>query len=240
VAITAKEAKLTPYLTPCYHARNERYSLALLVHGMDSLTQIDREVSVCTDCPLSRERNKAVPGEGPENAEVMLIGEAPGSNEDKQGRPFVGAAGNVLQELLGLGKLRREDVYITNTVKCRPPHNRDPMPGELAACRKYLDRQIEVISPKVLVTLGRHALTSFLPNETISKARGRPRNVNGSTLFPIYHPAAALYQQSLRKVIEEDIMKLPALIEELSSVEEGVPPPADDETATGGEQLSMF
>jgi DNA polymerase len=206
---------------------------------MDNLTQIDREVSVCTDCPLSRERIKAVPGEGPENAEIMLIGEAPGFNEDKQGRPFVGAARHVLEELLAVAKLRREDVYITNTVKCRPPHNRDPLPAELAACRKYLDRQIEVISPKVMVTLGRHALTSFLPNETISKARGRPRSVNGTTLFPIFHPAAALYQQSLRKVIEEDIMKLPALIEELSSVKQEAPA-VDVETETKGEQLSMF
>ena len=206
---------------------------------MDNLTQIDREVSVCTDCPLSRERIKAVPGEGPENAEIMLIGEAPGFNEDKQGRPFVGAARHVLEELLAVAKLRREDVYITNTVKCRPPHTRDPLPAELAACRKYLDRQIEVISPKVMVTLGRHALTSFLPNETISKARGRPRSVNGTTLFPIFHPAAALYQQSLRKVIEEDIMKLPALIEELSSVKQEAPA-VDVETETKGEQLSMF
>ena len=206
---------------------------------MDDLTQIDREVSVCTDCPLSRERNKAVPGEGPENAEIMLIGEAPGFNEDKQGRPFVGAAGHFLEELLAVAKLRREDVYITNTVKCRPPDNRDPLPVELAACRKYLDRQIEVISPKVIVTLGRHALTSFLPNETISKARGRPRSVKGTTLFPIYHPAAALYQQSLRKVIEEDIMKLPALLEELSSAQQEAPP-VEVETETKGEQLSMF
>ncbi|MDP6102491.1 MAG: uracil-DNA glycosylase, partial [Dehalococcoidia bacterium] len=130
---------------------------------MDNLAQIDWEISVCTDCPLSRERNKAVPGEGPENAEIMLIGEAPGFNEDKQGRPFVGAAGHFLEELLALAKLRREDVYITNTVKCRPPNNRDPLPGELSACRKYVDRQIEVLSPKVIVTLGRHSLTSFLP-----------------------------------------------------------------------------
>ena len=206
---------------------------------MDSLAQIDQEVSVCTDCPLSRNRTRAVPGEGPENAEIMLIGEAPGFNEDKQGRPFVGAAGHFLEELLSVAKLRREDVYITNTVKCRPLNNRDPLPGELAACRKYLDRQIEVISPKVVVTLGRHALTSFLPNETISKARGRPRSVNGITLFPILHPAAALYQQSLRKVIEEDIMKLPALLEKPSSVQQEAPS-AEVETETKGEQLSMF
>ncbi len=197
---------------------------------MDSLAQIDREVSNCTDCPLHQNRSRAVPGEGPENAEIMLIGEAPGFNEDKQGRPFVGAAGQFLEKLLASANLRREDVYITNTVKCRPLNNRDPLPVEMAACRKYLDRQIAAIAPKVIVTLGRHSLTSFLPKETITKARGRPRSVNGTTLFPMYHPAAALHQQSLREVIEADIKKLPTLLKEIL--------PTDKERE--GEQLSMF
>ena len=197
---------------------------------MDSLAQIDREVSNCTDCPLHQNRSRAVPGEGPENAEIMLIGEAPGFNEDKQGRPFVGAAGQFLEKLLASANLSREDVYITNTVKCRPLNNRDPLPVEMAACRKYLDRQIAAIAPKIIVTLGRHSLTSFLPKETITKARGRPRSVNGTTLFPMYHPAAALHQQSLREVIEADIKKLPTLLKEL--------PPVEKERE--GEQLSMF
>ena len=197
---------------------------------MDSLAQIDREVSNCTDCPLHQNRSRAVPGEGPENAEIMLIGEAPGFNEDKQGRPFVGAAGQFLEKLLASANLSREDVYITNTVKCRPLNNRDPLPVEMAACRKYLDRQIAAIAPKVIVTLGRHSLTSFLPKETITKARGRPRSVNGMTLFPMYHPAAALHQQSLREVIEADIKKLPTLLKEI--------PPVEKERE--GEQLSMF
>ena len=128
---------------------------------MDSLAQIALEVSTCTDCPLSENRTRAVPGEGPEDAEIMLIGEAPGFNEDQQGRPFVGAAGRVLEQLLASIDLRREDVYITNTVKCRPSNNRDPLPGEMAACRRYLDRLMEVMSPKVVVTLGRHSLTAF-------------------------------------------------------------------------------
>ena len=200
------------------------------VQGMDSLAQIDQAVSVCTDCPLSRSRSRAVPGEGPEKAEVMFIGEAPGFNEDKQGRPFVGAAGHFLEELLASVGFRREDVYITNTVKCRPLNNRDPLPVEMAACRKYLDRQIELISPKVIVTLGRHSLVAFLPRETISKARGRPRSVNGVTIFPMFHPAAALHQQNLRQVIQEDIKKLPPLLKELSLPQE----------KAGGEQLSMF
>ena len=197
---------------------------------MDSLAQIDREVSNCTDCPLHQNRSRAVPGEGPENAEIMLIGEAPGFNEDKQGRPFVGAAGQFLEKLLASANLSREDVYITNTVKCRPLNNRDPLPVEMAACRKYLDRQIAAIAPKVIVTLGRHSLTSFLPKETITKARGRPRSVNGMILFPMYHPAAALHQQSLREVIEADIKKLPTLLKEI--------PPVEKERE--GEQLSMF
>ena len=197
---------------------------------MDSLAQIDREISNCTDCPLHQNRSRAVPGEGPENAEIMLIGEAPGFNEDKQGRPFVGAAGQFLEKLLASANLNREDVYITNTVKCRPLNNRDPLPVEMATCRKYLDRQIAAIAPKVIVTLGRHSLTSFLPKETITKARGRPRSVNGMTLFPMYHPAAALHQQSLREVIEADIKKLPTLLKEI--------PPVEKERE--GEQLSMF
>jgi uracil-DNA glycosylase family 4 len=211
---------------------------------MDSLAQIGWEVSACTDCPLSRNRNQAVPGEGPENAEIMLIGEAPGFNEDKQGRPFVGAAGQFLERLLALANLRREEVYITNTVKCRPLNNRDPLPAEMTACRKYLDRQIEVISPKVVVTLGRHSMTSFLPTETIGKVHGRPRNVNGTTLFPMYHPAAALHQPRFREIIEEDIKKLPALLKEISSpkretAQEEISP-AQQEQEREGEQLSMF
>ena len=197
---------------------------------MDSLAQIDREVSNCTDCPLHQNRSRAVPGEGPENAEIMLIGEAPGFNEDKQGRPFVGAAGQFLEKLLASANLSRDDVFITNTVKCRPLNNRDPLPVEMATCRKYLDRQIAAIAPKVIVTLGRHSLTSFLPKETITKARGKPRIVNGTTLFPMYHPAAALHQQRLREVIEADIKKLPTLLKEI--------PPVEKERE--GEQLSMF
>ena len=167
----------------------------------------------------------------------MLIGEAPGFNEDKEGRPFVGAAGHFLEELLALAELRREDVYITNTVKCRPLNNRDPLAGELGACRKYLDRQIEVIAPKVIITLGRHSLTSFLPKETIGKARGKPRNVNGTTLFPMYHPAAALHQGGLRTIIEEDIKKLPALLKGLPSVHEEA---SLGQKEREGKQLSMF
>ena len=136
----------------------------------------------------------------------------------------------LLQELLSHAGLTREQVFITNTVKCRPLNNRDPLPGEMAACRKYLDRQLEVISPKVIVTLGRYSLASFLPGEAIGKARGRPRSVNGTTVYPVYHPAAALRQQALRKVLEEDMQKLPGLLSAAPEPQEG---PQE-------EQLSMF
>jgi len=161
----------------------------------------------------------------------MFIGEAPGYHEDQQGRPFVGPAGQFLDQLLQTAGLRREDVYITNMVKCRPPDNRDPYPGEIQACKKYLDRQLELLNPRVVVTLGRHSLARFFPKETISKARGKARRVGEVVVFPMYHPAAALHQPSLRPIIEEDVQRLPALLT--------APPPAA-EPAGGSQQLSMF
>ena len=201
--------------------------------GMDSLTQIAHQVSGCTDCPLNLNRTNAVAGEGPEKAEIMMIGEAPGYNEDQQGRPFVGAAGKLLDQLLRSVDMRREDVFITNTVKCRPNNNRDPVLEEMAACRKYLDRQIDLISPKVIVTLGRHAMSAFLPGQKIGTERGKAREINGRLIFPIYHPAAALHQNSFRQLLNDDIQKLPALIESLSNQH-------PDETIAPSQQLSMF
>ena len=197
---------------------------------MDSLPQIDLEVSVCKACPLSQNRTTPVSGEGSEYASVMFIGEAPGFNEDKLGRPFVGAAGQVLDSLLASVGLSRESVFITNTVKCRPADNRDPLPNEITACRNFLDRQIALISPKVIVTLGRHALASFVSGETIGKAHGKSRDINGTILFPMYHPAAALHQGGLRAVIQEDMKKLlPLVIEESGS-----------EYEESGEQMRVF
>lgn len=166
----------------------------------------------CMKCPLSRTRTRAVPGEGPLHAEIMLIGEAPGANEDQQGRPFVGAAGKFLEELLAAAGLKREDVYICNVLKCRPPGNRDPMPGEIEACRDYLDEQIDIIDPLVLVTLGRYSMSRFFPNQSISRIHGRPRETAGRFYVPMYHPAAALHQQSLRQVMLRDFEQLPALV----------------------------
>ena len=176
------------------------------------LDQVAREVAVCEQCILHVSRKKSVPGEGPAQAEIMLIGEGPGFYENEQGRPFVGPSGQFLEELLQKAGLKRAEVFISNVVKCRPPSNRDPQPDELAACRPYLERQIEAIQPKVIVTLGRYSMGHFLPNARISSIHGRPSWVNGRLIVPMYHPAAALHQPALRKDIEADFANLPKLI----------------------------
>jgi DNA polymerase len=170
-------------------------------------------VRACTGCPLSRTRTLAVPGEGPLEAELMFIGEAPGVNEDRQGRPFVGQAGQFLGELLAAAGLRRDEVYICNVLKCRPPGNRDPLPGEIEACRDFLDEQIDLIDPLVIVTLGRFSMAKFFPNQSISRIHGHARESGGRFYVPMFHPAAALHQQSLREVMLADFRALPALLE---------------------------
>ncbi len=181
------------------------------------LKVIAAEVVVCPKCPLSQTRLKAVPGEGPPTAPVLFIGEAPGFHEDRQGQPFVGPAGQFLRELLEVAGLKRADVFITNIVKCRPPSNRDPLPNEIAACSEYLTRQIASINPRVIVTLGRHSMSRFLPGVTISKIHGVPHVVNGLTIFPMYHPAAALHQRALRQTLLDDMQKLPSILAELAT-----------------------
>jgi uracil-DNA glycosylase family 4 len=176
------------------------------------LLEIAKEVVVCPKCELARTRTKAVPGEGNPNARVMLIGEGPGWHEDQQGRPFVGNAGKFLNELLALAGLKREDVFITNVVKCRPPGNRDPMPDEIAACAPYLERQIAAIDPDVIVTLGRFSMARWFPGERISKIHGQPKKDGKRLIVPMYHPAAALHQSALRGAIEEDFAKLPKFL----------------------------
>ena len=201
---------------------------------MSELTHLAAEVSVCTKCILSRSRVKAVPGEGPENASIMFIGEGPGFNENQQGRPFVGAAGKFLEELLQSIGMKRDQVYITNVVKCRPPGNRDPLPEEIEACRVYLDRQIALIKPKVIVTLGRFSMARAFPNAKISQIHGQPRKVNGIVYVPMFHPAAALHQPSLHKTVEEDFQKLPKILAELEKLAE------NDKPADDVQQLSLF
>ena len=178
----------------------------------ENLDELAAAVSSCRRCRLGQGRTNAVPGEGNPQAEVMFVGEGPGYHEDQQGRPFVGPAGQLLDELIaGIG-LRRADVFIGNVIKCRAPSNRDPEPEEAKACRPYLERQLELIDPRLVVLLGRHALNAFFAAAKISKSRGVPRRLNGGVFLPVYHPAAALRQMRLREVLEEDFGLIPKLL----------------------------
>ncbi|HTK07675.1 MAG TPA: uracil-DNA glycosylase [Ktedonobacteraceae bacterium] len=180
----------------------------------DILKEVAAEVAVCKKCNLCKTRTKAVPGEGNVSARVLFIGEGPGFHEDKQGRPFVGPAGQFLDELLGSINLKRGDVFITNVVKCRPPGNRDPLPEEITSCDSYLDRQIAAIKPQVIVTLGRYSMAKFFGGEKISTIHGRARKKDGYICIAMYHPAAGLHQASLKDVIREDFKKIPLVIAE--------------------------
>jgi uracil-DNA glycosylase len=196
------------------------------------LQEIARQVVDCTKCELHYSRKNGVPGEGPANAEVMLIGEGPGFYENEQGRPFVGAAGKFLDELLGKGGLKRADVFITNVVKCRPPGNRDPMPEELAACNDYLEKQIEVINPRIIVTLGRYSMARFIPNVRISDVHGKPRWVKDRLIIPMFHPAAALHQPSLKSAVERDFSHLSEWVKQAHQriAAQAAPPPEKEDT----------
>jgi DNA polymerase len=182
---------------------------------------------------LAEGRNLTVPGEGPEDADIMMIGEAPGYHENRLGRPFVGAAGRFLEQLLASINMRREDVYICNVVKCRPPNNRDPLPHEIETCSPYLDRQIELVKPRVIITLGRHSMARYLPKATISKVHGKPMRVGAWVVLPMFHPAAALHQPKYRAQIEEDFLQITQILKQL----EGFPEAQLGEQA---EQLSLF
>lgn len=205
----------------------------------DELKQIAQEVAGCVKCQLHHSRKLAVPGEGPADAEIMFIGEGPGFHENEQGRPFVGAAGKYLDELLAKINLKRSQVFIANVVKCRPPGNRDPMPEELEACRAYLERQIQAINPKVIVTLGRFSMANFLPNAKISSVHGQAMKVKGRLVIAMYHPAAALHQQSLKPTIEHDFARLPELIAQAEQAPEPELEKAHEEKKEP-KQLSLF
>ncbi len=195
---------------------------------MNSLERVAQLVRTCTDCPLGRGRTNAVPGEGNPQAEVMFIGEGPGYQEDRQGRPFVGPAGKLLDGLLASMGTHRDDVFIANMVKCRPPDNRDPSPAEMAACTKYLDRQIELVNPKLIVTLGRFAFGRYFPGEGITKARGKLREKDGRKIFPVLHPAAVLRREELRPTMIEDFKAISEILEsgmEATGMEPGVTAP---------------
>jgi uracil-DNA glycosylase family 4 len=200
---------------------------------VSKLETLAAEVAECTRCLLHRGRTRAVPGEGPEDARIMFIGEAPGFHEDQQGRPFVGAAGKFLEELLESIGLGRADVFITNVIKCRPPGNRDPLPEEIDACKLYLDRQIELLQPKLVVTLGRFSMARAFPKARISRIHGQPRKIGGVIYYPMYHPAAALHQPSLRRTVVEDMRRIPELMERAAQIAESPLPPE-------AEQLRLF
>lgn len=184
----------------------------------EQLQQIAQEVKTCKGCALHAERTLSVPGEGPDNPEIMLIGEGPGANEDAQGRPFVGNSGKFLSELLAQAGLQRSEVWIGNVVKCRPPANRDPLPEELLACSAFLDRQIAVINPKIIITLGRFSMSKFMPGVKISQVHGQMRRIHiagqpDRFVIAMFHPAAALHQPALKSTILADFAKLPQLLQ---------------------------
>ena len=171
-------------------------------------------------CELKKTATQAVPGVGNAEAEIVFIGEAPGKSEDEKGEPFVGAAGKFLDEMLAEIKLRRENIYITNIVKYRPPNNRDPLPEEKASCREWLLEELKIISPKLIIFLGRHAMNNFFPDQQISGAHGKLlikpfKGMSTRYFFPLYHPAAALYDGSMRETLMEDFKKIPKVLEEI-------------------------
>ncbi|MBU1167776.1 uracil-DNA glycosylase [Patescibacteria group bacterium] len=190
-----------------------------------TLEELHQGISTCEKCGLSKERNKTVPGDGDPHADIVFIGEGPGRNEDQQGLPFVGAAGKLLSELMvGIG-LERKDAFIANVVKCRPPGNRDPLPEEVEACWPYLEQQLKLIDPLLVVTLGRHSMNRFVPNKSISEAHGQAfrreiPNMGKLVFFPIYHPAAALYRPQLKDEIVADFSKVPKLLAKIKQDKE--------------------
>ena len=200
------------------------------------LQDLAKEIRACTRCPLAQGRTQAVPGEGPAHADIMVIGEGPGQNEDLQGRPFVGRSGQLLDKLLAEIGLKRSDIFIANVVKCRPPNNRDPLPAEMDACRPWLDQQIALIQPKVIVTVSRFAMARWFPNDKISVIHGKAKRFGDVLVVPMFHPAAALRNVNLMPLLEADFKKLPQYIRDNTRAPEPPPPPKDEPP----QQLKMF
>jgi len=219
-------------------------SIAIVDERQARLEGIALRVGSCQLCALHLTRTQGVPGTGPASARLMAVGEAPGEREDREGRPFVGAAGQLLTELLeGIG-LSRDDIFITNVLKSRPPGNRDPLPEEVAACAGYLDAQIEVIQPRVILLLGRHALQRLVPGAPgISSCHGQLVKADGRTYMPCYHPAAALYNGSLKSVLQEDFRRLRQHLDQMEADAEpkaAAPSSQGAEPSVGAEQLDLF
>jgi len=206
----------------------------------ETLTQIAKEVTTCQKCALYHSRKLAVPGEGPAHSEVIFIGEGPGFHENEQGRPFVGAAGNFLNELLTEAGLKRPNVWIGNVVKCRPPGNRDPLPEELTACNEYLERQIAAINPKIIITLGRFSMSKYMPGAKISSVHGQMRRVGDRFVIAMFHPAAALHQAALKPAILNDFAQLPKQLEQARAALKHSASTAVEESREDPQQLSLF
>ena len=188
---------------------------------MSKLGELCQQIAGCRECEaLAGQRTKVVPGDGAEDADIMFIGEAPGWHEDQQGRPFVGPAGQYLDQLIASINMKRGQVYITNVIKCRPPGNRDPLPSEMQACRGWLDQQVDLIRPKIIVTLGRYSMALYFPGKTISRIHGTAQRRDNIIYYAMYHQAAALHQQSLRPTIEADMLRLPSLLVQTEAVPE--------------------
>ncbi len=213
----------------------------------EAMAQLEADVRECRQCDLCQQRQNAVPGEGNPESVIMFVGEGPGADEDEQGRPFVGRSGQLFTQILEEKGLQREDVYITNVVKCRPPNNRDPLPGEIAACRHYLDRQIEIINPRIIVTLGRISMQRWFPGARITQIQGKAKNIGlGRCAIPLLHPAAVLRDPRRRAEFERIVARLPGLIRRAQKANEeaakgerlpaGVPHPEDTEAESPPEQ----
>jgi uracil-DNA glycosylase len=213
------------------------------------LVDLHGAITGCTACRLHQTRTNAVPGDGPVSARIMAVGEAPGESEDQTGRPFVGAAGRLLTKLLGAIGLDRHDIYICNVLKCRPPQNRDPLPDEVAACSRFLDAQVELIRPDVILLLGRHAVARLLPGQpSISRCHGE-RVVEGDRVYvPLYHPAAALYNGSMMATLQADMERVRGYLDDAQAQREAAARAHAAVAATAGagpvadprEQLTLF
>jgi uracil-DNA glycosylase len=213
----------------------------MATENVAKLTEIAAQVRVCTLCDLHKGRTKAVPGAGNPAAELMFIGEGPGYHEDKQGLPFVGRSGDYLVKLLGMIGLTRDQVFITNVVKCRPPENRDPLPDEIGACKPYLDTQEGVIDPLVIVTLGRFSMARYFPGAKITAIHGKPKYENARAYYPLFHPAAVLRAPALEVQMADDFKRLPDVIAKVKQMRAGGAAPApkkDDEPPPT--QLTLF
>lgn len=217
----------------------------------DALAKIAEEVRTCKLCDLWKGRTRAVPGAGSIQTEIMFIGEGPGFNEDKQGLPFVGQSGKYLERLLALIELTRDDVFITNVVKCRPPENRDPLPAEIATCKPYLDQQINLIDPLIIVTLGRFSMARYFPNGRITQIHGQAKFENGRAYYPLFHPAAVLRNPALQSQMEADFKRIPETLDKVRglrdagkkpppSAGEDAPPPRPKDEDAPPKQLSLF